>query len=363
MATTDPLQLQCVATTGDSFCKSIEECDLIQAGRPRRWIRGENAGSNCFRDAKFSGDGTTVITQNADHCLRTFVLPVDLLDANAQSHALSPHSKLQSPTPIQSYAIYPHFNLRDPSTTVFLSASSDLPISLNNALHSETVHAKYPLIDPATEEYHAPSSLLWTRDGAHFVAGTCNHIYVFDPSRDGSGPLLTHKTAAGKREKKLYGSEGIRGCKGTVSALSISSDGVLAAGSRERQVALYDHEGSGQCATAFSVAVPRSENGEATGTGITQIAWSPCGTYLLIAERSSDFIQVYDMRNTLGRVAWLSGRKADTPQKLGMDVLPASNGYEVWAGGTDGCVRMWRNPGSIAGDHGPDAVMKVHDGK
>ena len=353
MATTDPLHLRCVGTTGDAFYNSIAESHESKTGHNQ-----ERTVPNHFCDAQFSGDGTAIITQNSDRCLRSFVLPPDLLENSAQPHLLGTHSVLQSPTPILSYACYPHFNLQDPSTTVVLSAAPDLPITLTNALHFDTVHAKYSLINPTTEEYIAPSSLIWTRDGTHFVGGSRHRISVFDPSYDGSGPVLTHKTAPGRRQKKTYGAESVRGCQGLVNALSINSDGILAAGTRERCVALYSREGSGELVTDFSVSAERVK-----GSGITQLAWSPCGTYLLVAERQSDGIQVYDMRSTLTRVAWLSGRKADTTQRLSLDVVSSHAGYEVWAGGTDGCVRMWKNPGAVEGEQRPNAVLEAHNGK
>ena len=234
---------------------------------------------------------------------------------------------------------------------------------MNNVFYNEFKHAKYPFINATTEEYISPSSLAWTRDGSRFVAGSLNRISVFDAAVDGSGPISEHKTAAGRKEKKLYGAEGKRGCRGIVSALSMSSDGILAAGTLDRQIGLYANQGSGECVTAFSIADTFDSPISLRGVGITHLAWSSDGKYLLAAERRSDVIQVYDVRNTMQRVAWLSGRKADTMQKLGIDVVPTVSGYEAWAGGTDGCVRMWKYAGSIEGDHAPDGEFKAHNGK
>ncbi|KAI7600732.1 hypothetical protein KC346_g13143, partial [Hortaea werneckii] len=81
--------------------------------------------------------------------------------------------------------------------------------------------------------------------------------------------------------------------------------------------------------------------------------------YLIIAERQSDCIQVFDVRNTLQRVSTLTGREANTTQKLGIDVVPTIDGSQVWAGGTDGVVKMWENPGLAAGDQRPQREMKL----
>jgi WD40 repeat protein len=153
------------------------------------------------------------------------------------------------------------------------------------------------------------------------------------------------------------------GCRGYISALSSNCDGILAAGSRERNIALYAQEGSGECTTQFSLADQRDSLYTPNGNGISQLAWSPDGTYLIVAERKSNGIQVFDVRNTHQRVSWLSGRNAVAWQKLGIDIVPTVTGYEVWAGGTDGCVRMWKNPGSLEDEQMPDGAVKVHEGK
>ena len=355
MTTTNTFYPRCVGTTGNGSTETTEEDGLDQPILKRRRLRDAITEDNWFSNAEFSGDGTTIVTQNGGQSLASFVLPSNLLDGSEEPHGLKPHATITSPTPIQSYALYPHFNLSDPSTTLCLSAAKDVPISLNNALHNDFVHAKYPLINPQTEVYIAPSSLLWIKNGTHFLTGSLHRMSIFDASYSGSGPVQTWKTAKGRSET--------RGCKGTISALSTSVNGVLAAGTRERNIALYPYEGHGHCITHFSLGDQRDYVHIANGAGITQLAWSPDGNYLLVAERQSDGIQVFDLRNSHQRVAWLSGRKAGTLQKLGIDVVPTSTGYEVWAGGTDGCVRMWKDPGSAEGEQSPDDVLHLHEGK
>lgn len=110
----------------------------------------------------------------------------------------------------------------------------------------------------------------------------------------------------------------------------------------------------------FSVA-PTQDDPEAStysGTGITSLAWTPDGTYLLVGERQSDGIHVYDVRNRLKRLAWLAGRKALTTQRLGISTVPTRSGLEVWAGGMDGVVRMWQNPGLLEGVQQPNGELE-----
>lgn len=310
--------------------------------------------SNLFREAQFSADGTTVVTFNEDHHLRSFVLPSDLLDESQQPHNLKPHAEYKSGTNIQSYALYPHFNLQDPSTTLVLTGSNDVPITLRNALHYDTVHGNYRFVNPLTEAHFPPSSLAFINQGQHFLAGSDNIVAAFDCSQNGSESIVKHQLRPGKRSRTTQVDPWTMIRKGRATALSVSNDGLLAVGTTQREIGLYSDEGMGECTSVFTV------DGE-YGDGVTSLKWSPDGTYLLVAERQSESIQVYDVRKLQRRVACLFGRRADTPQRLGMDVITTMNGCEVWAGGTDGGVRMWANPGSKEGVVDPDAELKLHE--
>lgn len=334
---------KCVATTGDAFNKPTNNHTDYDDQR-----------SNLFRHARFSGDGTTVVTQNEDHCLRTFVLPIDLLDGREKGHELKPHCQSQSGTNIQSFGIFPQFDLQDPSTTLVLSASADVPITLRNALHYDTVHATYPFINSANEEHRPARSLAFTQSGTHFIAGSLNVIAAFDISRPESGPLSEYVLKPGRRKEQTDSVNLSR--KGFVSAMSINSEGMLAIGTTQREIALFENDGLGRCISAFSLQSHQ-------GTGVTGLRWSPCGRYLLIAERSSDTVQVFDIRGTGQEVGRLVGRTAKTSQVLDIEVIPTANGFEAWAGGTDGCVRMWSNPGTREDLHTDDAEFKMHDCK
>ncbi|KAI6826741.1 hypothetical protein KC364_g1387 [Hortaea werneckii] len=293
-----------IATTGEFFCNTVRVCDEAWRGARRSHGRDHGIESNFFREAQFSADGTSIVAQSEDHCLRTFVLPTDLLDEDKQPHTLQAFSTGPAAGNIHAFAMHPGFDLSNPSTTFVLSAVGDQPITMTNALDYSTVHASYPSVNPTTELYMPSNSLAFTRDGA-----------------------------ISSLARKLYGSASMS-CKGRISALAISGDGILAAGSTEREIALYDHEGHGECLTAFSVA--RQLDGEqVSGTG------------------------VFDVRNTLQRVSTLTGREANTTQKLGIDVVPTVDGSQVWAGGTDGVVRMWENPGLAAGDQKPQREMNL----
>lgn len=154
--------------------------------------------------------------------------------------------------------------------------------------------------------------------------------------------------------------------KGRVSALNVSSDGIVAAGTYTRNVGLYSDEGRGDCVSVFSVASdPEDEQAGRYigGTGVTQVAWSPDGRYLYVAERMSDGIVVFDIRVEGKRLGALRGRKAVTNQRMAFDVVPTAEGHEIWAGGMDGCVRVWKDPHLGEGMQNPSFDWAAHDGE
>ena len=146
--------------------------------------------------------------------------------------------------------------------------------------------------------------------------------------------------------------------KGIVSALGMSPDGVLAAGTFTRSVGLYDDHGNGGTIAVFPLQSHNDRESGEEGTGITQLLWSECSRYLCVVERGSDGIGVWDIRGAGQRLAWLRGRNARTPQRLGAEVT----GHEVWAGGTDGCVRVWELLGTAEGSVDPVWEFRAHDG-
>ncbi|EYE96378.1 uncharacterized protein EURHEDRAFT_401465 [Aspergillus ruber CBS 135680] len=349
----------CVASTqGNNSPRSLGP----NAGRPGHGYSGYSP-SNYFKGAQWSPDGTTLMTDSADHHIRTFILPPDLLDERASPHELSSYSTFPSAEPTYATAIYPYYSLQDPSTTLFLSSVRDHPIKLTSAL-APTTMATYSLIHPTTEAFIAPHTIIYPSmlGGTHFLTGSDSLICLFDISRPGNdGPVSWMPTIPSKRKQIVGGGIGM---KGIVSAMAVNpvGDGILAAGTFTRQVGLYDSNGSGQLLGTFSVAKTEA-NREIGGRGVTQLLWSPCGRYLYVSERKSDGVLVYDIRVTGQLLGWLRGRKAFTNQRMNMDVVPSGDGdfHEIWAGATDGFMRVWRNPTHTAGGKDPDWEWKVHN--
>lgn len=256
---------------------------------------------------------------------------------------------------------YPFFSLQDPSTALVLSSVRDHPIRLNSTL-TGYLAASYPLVNPMTEEFICPHSLLFSSAGDRFVAGSESLISIFDLSRPGQEPIASMPT--GPKKKGMSYSDAMT-MRGIVSALSADvSTGVLAAGTFSRYVGLYDAFGRGDSIGVFTLKGTAADE-EIGGGGITQVSWSSCGRYLYIAERKSDGIMVYDIRKTGQLLSWLQSRSAQTNQRLDFDIVAADGeeGQEIWAGGLDGHFRMWKNPHQGEGSLPPTLEFKGHDGQ
>ena len=126
---------------------------------------------------------------------------------------------------------------------------------------------------------------------------------------------------------------------------------MLAAGAWTRWVSLYDGEGMGGTVANFSVADAADTEAKIGGAGVSQLLWSDCGTYLYVVERRSNGILMYDVRSTNKSVSWLEGRDADTNQRMAVDLTTINGKAEIWAGGTNGSVKCWKDAGSKEGAH------------
>lgn len=316
-----------------------------------------------------------------------YTIAHDILEAES-ARSLTPYAQFTSPDPIYAFAASPFFSLQDAYSAQILVSKRDHYIDMHNAIWdmsnlSTTIYsgptlgpidishrlASYKLIDNLTEEVIAPLSLTYTSDGTHFITGSKNRIDIFDLTYT-DAPVTTLRTIPSTRSKLK---DGGRGFKGIITSLAISpASTILAAGTRTRYVALYDAEGSGEQITHFPLPGTYNRNkinyasgslDGLIGNGVTQLKWSPCGYYIYIAERDSDALIIYDVRNYSFALGHCKGRNAMTKQKLGFDIWALGGGeeaeHEVWAGGIDGSVRVWRNPHRQEGAVMPDEAFDV----
>ncbi|CZR63410.1 related to guanine nucleotide-binding protein [Phialocephala subalpina] len=363
-----------VASTGDSYCGTIAESRKREstgyekasgeAGGGGNVSSDESLELNYFKSAQWTPDGTTLLTSSADNTIRSFILPPDLLNDPSSTKTVAPYTKHAFPSSINCLAPYPLFNLSDPSTTLYLSAPTDFPIRLANTLSPDaTAVSTYNLVSLTTEAWHTPASILWSSPG-HFLTGTDCLISLFDVSRNGEGPITRMPTIPSKRHLMKGGGVGIRGIASALSQQS-SEDGtgILAAGTWTRSIGLYDTEGTGGTVSVWNVKEAADEIAGIGGTGVTQTVWSPCGRYLLVVERKSRGVLVYDVRVEGKLVAWLEGREADTNQRLSVDVFQGEKGMEVWAGGVDGIVGVWEGVGTSEGAQKRSWEWAAHNGR
>ncbi|OTA64783.1 hypothetical protein K449DRAFT_275621 [Hypoxylon sp. EC38] len=356
-------KIELVASTGDITLQngSVSSSPSSHNGRDDG-IRGY------FETAQWTADGTTILTYSSSNLISGYIVPENLLSPTAtRPLKLTPQATIQLPEPSNVLVGAPYFQLTDPWTQQLLVSSQDHPIQLyyltsstSSSSSSPSPASCYPLTKTRSETFLSATSLIWPYPGTHFIAGSRNLLAKFDISRTGSEPLLRVKTIPSERHLSKGGGVGMRG---TISSLSAqppdaSNASLVAAGTWTRWVGLYDFAGSGgTCAATWSIAHASStKEAGIGGDGIVQTVWSPCGQYLLVGERKSTGVLVYDVRVTGKLLGWLAGREARGNQRISCDVFPGqegSGGFEAWSGTTDGAVKVWEGVGNIEGAHEP----------
>lgn len=351
-----------------------------------------------------TADGTTLITSSYDNKISSFLVPQDLLDDRDEPLTLRPQKTIPLAESTNTIASSPYFDVRYPSTDHLLLACRDHPIQLYSALPpfppideqdgGNLPLASYRLISPTTEAYIPVHSVVWPSPGTHFLVGARDLIAQFDITRNGDGPSACVPMIPSRRHIRKGNGIGMRG---TVSALGAQATaesaytGLVAAGTWTRSVGLYDFARGGECVSTWNVAeaasssvptdpppcssseTPRFSTGRVSresaapgigGTGINQTIWSPCGRYLLINERQSTGMLIYDARVTNKVLGFLAGRDALTNQRLSCDVfrgLEAVGGFEVWAGTRGATVKVWEGVGNTEGCQWPSWDFSASD--
>ncbi|EPE02345.1 wd repeat-containing protein [Ophiostoma piceae UAMH 11346] len=341
-----------------------------------------------FKSLEWSADGTTVIAATTSKTILSYVLPTDLLDPRRHDDAISTTSTPQPPhchynhhsikpqghlefgtTPL-SFAAAPYFSLSTPWTQTVLVGCPDKPLQLfplfpgnedgvsSDATTTPSPIATYSLIKHETEAYMAPFALSWTAPGSHFVVGTNNLLALFDISRTSNDPpILRVPTTASLYAGALYG----LGVSGNVSALAATpAHSLTAAGTWTRGVGLYDLARAGDLASHWNLRDNRDSDSGVSydGGGVVQLLWSPCGRYLVVNERKSNGLLVYDVRGTHRLLATLSGRSNKTARPIRCTVYgsgASASGdsddttFELWSGTDDGSVVMYESVGKQEG--------------
>lgn len=323
-----------------------------------------------YSSAQWTADGTSILVGSSDQIVSAFVLPDDLLEA-AEARQLEPQAATQLPEPTQTIVGAPYYSLAEPATQTYLVGCRDHPIQLYHAFPNDDHTApltSYKLIRRETEEYITPSSMIWQYPGTHFVCGSANRLDYFDMSRHGSdGPILTIPTIPSKRHISKGSGVGMRGTVSALAASPMDANGgsIIAAGTWTRWMGLYDLNRTDKTIANWAISNTGDSGFEIGGQGIVQVLWSPCGRYLVVNERQSQGLLVYDIRGTGQLLSTLKGREAATQQKLNCDVFQSDvyggSAFEVWAGSQDGVVTVWEDVGVHEGMMEPKWDWKAHD--
>lgn len=327
-----------------------------------------------YGSAQWTSDGTALIVTSSDGQILSFVLPADLLQTAAgNARRLEPQARVKLPEPSSVVVPSPFFSLAEPTSQTYLAACRDHPLQLYQAFPCDEKPvpvASYKLIRAETEEYITPASLIWQLPGSHFLCGSANRLDYFDLTRHGSdGPVLTLPTIPSRRHKSKGGGVGMKGVVSALEASPPAADGssLVAAGTRTRWMGLYDLGRTDKAVANWSIAnAAQAAFGlDLGGQGIAQVIWSPCGRYLIINERHSSGILVYDIRGTGKLLSILGGRTSATQQKLYCDLFQAGPqggvDFELWAGSDDGSVLVWEQVGTRHGPARPSWHWKAHD--
>jgi len=326
------------------------------------------ASDDFYTHCQWTFDGSTVIATSAERGVDFFVISNDRPETPDGARELIPDASLHLSEPTREVAPAPNFSIAYPETNCLLVGCKDLPIQLyHTPWHNAPprVVCSYKLIKKETEAYITPASMLWLASGTHFVVGSTRRLDYFDVQQSmHKGPVLTCPTVASGR--RAAGPMSMKGIIASLSAPPPWSPGArwIAAGTWTRWVGLYDMERERQAVATWSVAdAAATEWGvDVGGRGVSQTIWSPCGRYLVINERASTGLLVYDVRVTKRPVAVLLGRASSTPQRLSCDVVSMNQDgsvFEIWAGTQNGEVLRWDDVGRKGTTQEPSGRLAV----
>ncbi|EAL20959.1 hypothetical protein CNBD5600 [Cryptococcus deneoformans B-3501A] len=266
--------------------------------------------NNFWRSARWSPDGSAVLTTTEDRLFRIHTLSETSL-GTFDTH------QFKQPDSITSSIWFPTASSLVPESFCFVAGIRDNPVKLIDA-KTGNVRASYPIIDHR-EQFISPYSLAFHPSLSKLYCGCSSFIEIIDLTSSSSTRLKTTFTRSSKD-----------GQKGIISALAFAPDttGSFVAGGYDGSVGMYTEDGD----------LEGWLGGLEVG-GVTQLSYHPLNpTLLFVASRRSDVIQVYDIRNPSQPLHSLP-RKGRTNQRLWFDI-------DVWgrwlaSGDEEGLVKVW----------------------
>ncbi|CAG8433432.1 1776_t:CDS:10 [Diversispora eburnea] len=249
---------------------------------------------NFFKAAKWSPDGSCILTSSNDNILRVFDLNSNVFEVSEELD-LNPSLSIHSGETIYEFCWYPLMS--NPATCCFLSSSRDHPIHLWDAFTGKS-RCSFTIINHR-DQVVGPNSLSFNLDGSK------NMIKMYDSNRPGYDGIECPTTTTRKSRD---------GQKGIISCLAFNPDfsGLYAAGSYSQTIGLYDESNN------KLLYLLRGSKSEPIGS-VTQVLFSPDGNYLFSASRRDNHIRCWDIRNS-GEILYNLYRQGDTNQRMSFDI-------------------------------------------
>ncbi|CAG8718876.1 23691_t:CDS:10, partial [Cetraspora pellucida] len=313
--------LMSLCSTKNLFNQTVSQSlqKMFNAKQELGYIPNGTEG-NFFKTAKWSPDGTCILTSSNDNILRVFNLyviplytlvmvyvytlafsyrPFNIFDANEEQDMV-PAIYSHSGESVYECCWYPQMSSQDPSTCFFLASSREHPVHLWDA-YTGKLKCSFTIINHR-EQVIGPNSLTFNLDGSRIYCGYKNMIKTYYTDRPGSDGE-EYPTTPTRKSKE--------GQKGVISCLAFNPDrsSLYAAGSYSQSIGLYDEYNN------ELLFLLRGTLNEPIGG----VQFSPSGHYLFSTSRRNNSICCWDIRNS-GEILYRLQRRGDTNQKLSFDI-------------------------------------------
>ncbi|CAO1623869.1 unnamed protein product [Jaminaea pallidilutea] len=278
-----------------------------------------------WRRAKWSPDGTHLLAQTEAHQLDLFCLIDEACQQDQrpstsnerQNNSLAHVFRTHAPSPLLDWKWYPFARHDDPASWCFAFSVRDVPIRLIDGYTGAT-RAIYGIEDHV-ERFVGCHALAFSTDGRTLYGGHVRSVSIFDITHPGTNTCATLPLVP----TKATSSDDLQ--SGIVSTLAVAphfATAVIADEGTEAEAAGPDGELVAVGTFAGTVGIyrrdayrlppgkwvrgktPRHSSElclagwcEDEGSGITQLAFHPLASYLLlVASRGTTSIKCYDLR-------------------------------------------------------------------